>query len=39
MRIARKEKIADIPILKIRDFFVNLKQHHSETFTLKEICD
>jgi len=39
MRIARKERIADTPVLKIRDFFVYLNRHHTETFTLNKMCD
>jgi predicted nucleotidyltransferase len=39
MRIARKERIAETPILKIRDFFVYLNRHHTETFTLNKMCD
>ena len=39
MRILPKQIIADIPILKVRDFFVYLDRHHRDTFILKEVCD
>ena len=39
MRIPRKERIANMPILKIRDFFNYLYRYHTDTFTLKKMCD
>lgn len=39
MRISRKETIDNIPILKIRDFFVDLRRNGTNNFTLKEVCN
>lgn len=39
MRISRKETIANIPILEIRDYFDYLDRHFIISFTLKEVCD
>lgn len=38
MRISRKQKINNTPILKIRDFFTNLQRFCTDTFTLEEVC-
>lgn len=39
MRISRKETIANIPILKIRDFFDYLCKYNIETITLEIACE
>ena len=38
MRISRKQKINNTPILKIRDFFTFLQRNRTDTFTLEEVC-
>lgn len=39
MRISRKQKINNIPILKVRDFFAYLQRYRYNTFTLEEVCN
>lgn len=39
MRISRKQKINNTPILKVRDFFVNLQRRRTNTFSLEEVCN
>jgi predicted nucleotidyltransferase len=39
MRISRKQKINNTPILKIRDFFKSLQRYRTDTFTLDKACN
>ena len=39
MRISRKQKINNTPILKIRDFFKSLQRYRTDTFTLNKVCN
>lgn len=39
MRISRKQKINNTPILKVRDFFKSLQRYRTDTFTLDKVCN
>ncbi len=39
MRISRNQKINNTPILKVRDFFINLQRRRIDTFTLEDACN
>lgn len=39
MRISRKQKINNTPILKIRDFFKSLQRYRTDAFTLDKACN
>jgi predicted nucleotidyltransferase len=39
MRISRNQKINNIPILKVRDFFKSLQRYRTDTFTLDKACN
>lgn len=39
MRISRNQKINNIPILKVRDFFKSLQRYRTDTFTLDKVCN
>lgn len=39
MRIKRNERIAGVPVLKIRDFFNRLNSADGNTFSQDRLCD
>lgn len=39
MRISRKQKINNTPILKVRDFFKSLQRYRTDIFTLNKVCN
>ena len=39
MRINRNERIAGVPVLKIRDFFNRLNSADGNTFSQDRLCD